>query len=68
MAKHNETTNDTIGTLYAVTYKYVHKNGMLRTGTVCVHANANDEAKTKAEAKLKENGLSNFRLINASIF
>lgn len=39
---------------YAINFKYVHSNGLIRNGTAAVQASNVEEATTKAHALIKE--------------
>lgn len=60
----DKTKNDTTGSLYVTSYKYVHKNGALRTASICKTAKNASEAEVLAQADLDKTLAGRYKITN----
>lgn len=60
----DKTKNDSAGSLFVTSYKYVHKTGALRNASICKTAKTAHEAEEAAEAELKATYPGRYKIIN----
>lgn len=60
----DKTKNDATGSLWVTNYKYVHKNGALRTASICKTAKTATEAEALAQEELNKTLAGRYKITN----